>query len=146
MKRYVARRLLMMPAFMVLISIVSFAVIQAQPGDFGAQYFANPRVSYETALQMRAQLGLDQPPGSSTWSGPAASSPGGTSAGTSDPPQARVSPVIRGRKGVKAVAVGEVPSEPTGSGEICGGVSSSGGRSHSRWVSWASCSARSSAW
>lgn len=61
MRRYVIRRLLAMPAFMVLISIVSFAVIQAQPGDFGSQYFANPRVSYETALQMRAQLGLDQP-------------------------------------------------------------------------------------
>ena len=61
MSQYVIRRLLAMPGFMVLISIVAFAVIQAQPGDFGSQYFSNPRVSYETALQMRAQLGLDQP-------------------------------------------------------------------------------------
>ncbi|BAS28301.1 ABC transporter permease [Limnochorda pilosa] len=62
MKRYVARRLILMLPFMVLISMVSFAVIQAQPGDFGSQYFANPRVSPEMVFQMRAQLGLDKPP------------------------------------------------------------------------------------
>jgi peptide/nickel transport system permease protein len=46
---------------MILISILSFTVIKLQPGEFGSQYFSNPRVSPETVENLRARLGLDQP-------------------------------------------------------------------------------------
>jgi peptide/nickel transport system permease protein len=46
---------------MILISILSFTVIKLQPGEFGSQYFSNPRVSPETVKNLRARLGLDQP-------------------------------------------------------------------------------------
>jgi peptide/nickel transport system permease protein len=46
---------------MILISILSFAVIKLQPGEFGSQYFSNPRVSPETVENLRARLGLNQP-------------------------------------------------------------------------------------
>jgi len=46
---------------MILISILSFTVIKLQPGEFGSQYFGNPRVSPETVENLRARLGLDQP-------------------------------------------------------------------------------------
>lgn len=61
MVQYVIRRILAMIPMMVLISVVCFAVIKLQPGEFGSQYFEQARVSPEMVLQLRRQLGLDQP-------------------------------------------------------------------------------------
>lgn len=46
---------------MIIISIICFAVIKLQPGEFGSQYLANARVSPETIINLRRSLGLDQP-------------------------------------------------------------------------------------
>lgn len=61
MMNYILRRFLYMIPLMILISILSFTVIKLQPGEFGSQYFSNPRVSPETVKNLRARLGLDQP-------------------------------------------------------------------------------------
>ncbi|PTW00885.1 peptide/nickel transport system permease protein [Halanaerobium saccharolyticum] len=61
MMNYILRRFLYMIPLMILISILSFTVIKLQPGEFGSQYFSNPRVSPETVENLRARLGLDQP-------------------------------------------------------------------------------------
>jgi len=61
MARYILRRLAIMVPMMVLISILCFAVIKLQPGDFTTQYLTDPRVTPEMVAQIRARLGLDQP-------------------------------------------------------------------------------------
>ncbi len=61
MFNYIIRRILSMIPLLILISILSFTVIKLQPGEFGSQYFNNPRVSPETVIQLRKRLGLDQP-------------------------------------------------------------------------------------
>lgn len=61
MMNYILRRTLYMIPLMILISILSFTVIKLQPGEFGSQYFKNPRVSPETVEQLRERLGLDEP-------------------------------------------------------------------------------------
>lgn len=61
MMNYILRRFLYMIPLMILISILSFAVIKLQPGEFGSQYFSNPRVSPETIKNLRERLGLNQP-------------------------------------------------------------------------------------
>lgn len=61
MFNYILRRFLYMIPLLILISIVSFSVIKLQPGEFGSQYFKNPRVSPETVEKLRARLGLDEP-------------------------------------------------------------------------------------
>lgn len=61
MMNYILRRFLYMIPLMILISILSFTVIKLQPGEFGSQYFSNPRVSPETVENLRARLGLNQP-------------------------------------------------------------------------------------
>lgn len=61
MFNYTIRRLLYMIPMMVLISILCFIVISLQPGDFGSQYFANPRVSPEMVIELRDRLGLNDP-------------------------------------------------------------------------------------
>ena len=61
MFNYIVRRFLSMIPLLFLISILSFTVIKLQPGEFGSQYFNNPRVSPETVIQLRKRLGLDQP-------------------------------------------------------------------------------------
>ena len=58
---YIIRRVLYMIPLLILISVVSFTVIQLQPGEFGSQHFANPRIAPETVDAMRERLGLDQP-------------------------------------------------------------------------------------
>lgn len=62
MLAYTVRRLLYMIPMMVLISILCFFIISLQPGDFGSQYFANPRVSPEMVIELRERLGLNDPP------------------------------------------------------------------------------------
>ncbi|MFQ5794264.1 MAG: ABC transporter permease, partial [Candidatus Bipolaricaulia bacterium] len=52
--------LYMLP-LLVILSIVSFGILQAQPGDFLTQYRFNPRISQETLNQVAHNLGLDRP-------------------------------------------------------------------------------------
>ena len=61
MLKYIIRRVLLMIPMMIIISIICFAVIKLQPGEFGSQYLANARVSPETIINLRRSLGLDQP-------------------------------------------------------------------------------------
>ncbi|MBE3574024.1 MAG: ABC transporter permease [Firmicutes bacterium] len=58
---YILRRFLYMIPMMFLISVVCFVVIKLQPGEFGSQYFENPRVSAEAVIALRHRLGLDRP-------------------------------------------------------------------------------------
>lgn len=58
---YTLRRILTMIPTLLLISVVCFAVIKLQPGNFADQYLEDPRFTKETAETLRRQLGLDQP-------------------------------------------------------------------------------------
>jgi len=63
---YVLRRILIMIPTLLVISILSFAIIQLPPGDFLTTYVANLADSGEEAdealvASLRAQYGLDQP-------------------------------------------------------------------------------------
>ncbi|WP_019008434.1 ABC transporter permease [Deinococcus aquatilis] len=61
MLTYTLRRLLGMIPTILIISVVCFAVIKLQPGNFTDQYLEDPRFTRETADAIRRQLGLDQP-------------------------------------------------------------------------------------
>lgn len=61
MLSYIIRRTLYMIPTLLLISIVSFLVIQLQPGDILSEYRLNPRINQETLARMAEQLGIDQP-------------------------------------------------------------------------------------
>ena len=61
MLSYIVRRTLYMIPTLLLISIVSFLVIQLQPGDILSEYRLNPRINQETLNRMAQQLGVDQP-------------------------------------------------------------------------------------
>jgi peptide/nickel transport system permease protein len=61
MLTYTLRRLLGMIPTILIISVVCFAVIKLQPGNFTDQYLEDPRFTQETADAIRRQLGLDQP-------------------------------------------------------------------------------------
>jgi peptide/nickel transport system permease protein len=59
---FVVRRVLLMIPALLLISAVSFAVVQLQPGGFLTQYLDDPRFSPQTVVTIKRQFGLDQPP------------------------------------------------------------------------------------
>jgi peptide/nickel transport system permease protein len=59
---YTVRRTLIILPTLFLVSVVSFAVIQLQPGSFTDRYLEDPRISREAAARIQAQLGLDRPP------------------------------------------------------------------------------------
>ena len=66
MLKYVTRRFLYMVATLVIISIVSFVVIQLPPGDFHTSYLAKLAEAGDTVSQaerdaLRARYGLDRP-------------------------------------------------------------------------------------
>jgi peptide/nickel transport system permease protein len=63
MGRYLIRRVLQMIPLLVAISIVSFLIIKAAPGDPTMVYIDpnKPPPSAEDLARLRAQLGLDQP-------------------------------------------------------------------------------------
>ena len=61
MLSYLIRRILIVIPTLVFVSVVSFAVIQLQPGDFTDRYLEDPRMSAETVARIEAQLGLDRP-------------------------------------------------------------------------------------
>ncbi len=61
MLSYLIRRVLIVIPTLFFVSMVSFAVIQLQPGDFTDRYLEDPRMSAETVARIEAQLGLDRP-------------------------------------------------------------------------------------
>lgn len=61
MRAYVVHRLVLALFVMWVSSVISFALIKLQPGDFLTQYLDDPRISPETVERVRIQLGLDQP-------------------------------------------------------------------------------------
>jgi peptide/nickel transport system permease protein len=63
MARYLIRRTLLMVPLLIAISIVSFFIIKAAPGDPTVVYIDpnKPPPSAEDIARLRAQLGLDQP-------------------------------------------------------------------------------------
>ena len=61
MLSYLIRRILIVIPTLFFVSVVSFAVIQLQPGDFTDRYLEDPRMSAETVARIEAQLGLDRP-------------------------------------------------------------------------------------
>ncbi len=58
---YIVRRLLIMIPMMFAISILCFIVVKLEPGSYVSQYLENPRVSPQTVLQLKKNLGLDKP-------------------------------------------------------------------------------------
>lgn len=71
MLNYIVRRLLYMIPTMLVISIVSFFVVQLAPGDFLTKYKLNERISQETLQNIAKNLGLEKPcePLEGQWSG-----------------------------------------------------------------------------
>lgn len=61
MIKFILRRLLQMIPLLVLMTLISFGVMQLAPGDFLSQMQQDPRVSPEAIEQMRRQYGLDRP-------------------------------------------------------------------------------------
>ena len=66
MLRYIAYRLLLMIPTVIVVSIVSFAIIQLPPGDFLTSYVANleaqgERIDETTLISLRNAYGLGQP-------------------------------------------------------------------------------------
>jgi peptide/nickel transport system permease protein len=58
---YITRRLAYIIPMLLLISIMSFFIVQLTPGGFLVQYEHNPRISPDTLHLLEQQLGLDQP-------------------------------------------------------------------------------------
>jgi peptide/nickel transport system permease protein len=61
MTRYIGRRLISSVPTLVLISMVVFGILALAPGDPLGQFAANPDIPPEVRLNIRHQLGLDQP-------------------------------------------------------------------------------------
>ena len=61
MGQYILRRVLIAIPTLLLISFVLFAILSLAPGDPLSQFAANPAVPETVRVQIRAQLGLDQP-------------------------------------------------------------------------------------
>ena len=57
----VLKRLAIAMPILLLISIISFALINAAPGDALAELKQDPRISQETVNRLREQYGLDRP-------------------------------------------------------------------------------------
>ncbi len=67
MLSFAIRRILVIFPTLALVSIVSFGVIQLQPGHFTDRYLEDPRFSPETVARLQAQLGLDRPVWEQYW-------------------------------------------------------------------------------
>ncbi len=61
MATYIFRRILTIFPTLLLVSVVSFFVIQIQPGSFTDAFLEDPRFTKETAERIRVNLGLDKP-------------------------------------------------------------------------------------
>lgn len=61
MLKFILRRLVQMVPLLVLMTMISFGIMQLAPGDYLSQMQQDPRISPETIEQMRRQYGLDRP-------------------------------------------------------------------------------------
>lgn len=61
MGTYIIRRLLTAIPTLIVISMIIFAILKLAPGDPMSQFAANPAVPPEVRLNIRKQLGLDEP-------------------------------------------------------------------------------------
>ena len=61
MGTYIIRRLLTAIPTLIVISMIIFAILKLAPGDPMSQFAANPSVPPEVRLNIRKQLGLDDP-------------------------------------------------------------------------------------
>lgn len=61
MLAYIVRRLLYMIPVLLIISIISFFIIQLMPGNFTTAFKLNPRFSKEEIARLEARYGLDKP-------------------------------------------------------------------------------------
>ncbi len=58
---FFTRRILLFFPTLLLVSFISFFIIQLQPGSFTDRYLEDPRFSPEAVQRLTAQLGLDRP-------------------------------------------------------------------------------------
>lgn len=58
---YIVRRTLYMFPLLILVSVISFGLIQVMPGDYLTRARMNPQITQETLSQMMANYGLDKP-------------------------------------------------------------------------------------
>jgi len=58
---YIFRRTLYMLPLLILVSLISFVLIQIMPGDYLTRARMNPQITQETLNQMKARYGLDKP-------------------------------------------------------------------------------------
>ncbi|KUK26485.1 MAG: Peptide/nickel transport system permease protein [Acetothermia bacterium 64_32] len=61
MLSFIVRRFLYMIPTLIIVSLVSFAIIQLMPGNFTTAFKLNPRFSKETIATLEARYGLDKP-------------------------------------------------------------------------------------
>lgn len=61
MTHFIGRRLLHAIPTLILISMVVFAILALAPGDPLAGFAANPDIPPEVRMNIRHQLGLDDP-------------------------------------------------------------------------------------
>ncbi len=58
---YITRRLLYFVPLLILVTIISFSILQLRPGNFLTKYRGSPRISEATIEQMSERYGLDEP-------------------------------------------------------------------------------------
>ncbi|MEZ4466183.1 MAG: ABC transporter permease [bacterium] len=56
---FVARRLLAVPPLLLAVSFITFALLEAAPGDYVTRLAEDPHISVETLAQLRHRYGLD---------------------------------------------------------------------------------------
>ncbi len=61
MLTYIIRRTFYMIPLLIIISLISFAIVQLMPGDYLTRSRLNPDVAQETFDEMAARYGLDKP-------------------------------------------------------------------------------------
>ncbi len=62
MWRYLGRRLVQMFITLILFQIITYMLMDAQPGDIADLLTLNPDIPPAEVQRMRAELGLDRPP------------------------------------------------------------------------------------
>jgi peptide/nickel transport system permease protein len=59
---FVIRRVLIMIPMMLVVSMICFAVVELQPGDYVTQFLSNPDITQEQIDTIRLEYGLDKGP------------------------------------------------------------------------------------
>lgn len=62
MAKYLFKRVLQMLLTLFLFQLITFMLIEAQPGDITDIFLANPNIPPSVRVRIREQLGLDRPP------------------------------------------------------------------------------------